>query len=199
MSKRSTLISGNNPTAGWGCPYSPVWQIRGGGLAKWNNWSNITWQVTGISTVIISIATTQVCSFQRPALFWPNWAPQPTCFASPSRSHSQHGSSPWNQWGKNNGIQREKKNPNKLASQGPRHVPDTSFTHFSFTLVRWRVWSWLSTWPTASHWSGLFFLTDKNWKHLSRLHQSSRQSSNSTGLEKFELALHSALWSLWFG
>ena len=37
------------------------------------------------------------------------------------------------------------------------------------------------------------FLTDKNWKHLSRLHQSSRQSSNGTGLEKLELALHSAL------
>lgn len=119
MSKRSTLISGNNPTAGWGCPYSPVWQIRGGGLAKWNNWSNITWQVTGISTVIISIATTQVCSFQRPALFWPNWAPQPTCFASPSRSHSQHGSSPWNQWGKNNGIQREKKKSKQVSISGP--------------------------------------------------------------------------------
>lgn len=165
MYERSTLISGK-------IRKPPLTLQRGGdvlilqfdrwgvgGLAKWNNWSNITWQVIGMSTVIISIANTQVCSFQRPALFWPNLAPQPTCFASPSRSHSQHGSSPWNQWGKNKMESKggKKKNPNKLASQGPRHVPDTSFTHVSFTLVRWRVRSWLSTWPTASHWSSLFF------------------------------------------
>lgn len=63
--------------------------------------------------------------------------------------------------GKKNGIQREKKSK-QVSISGPSPCARHFFHSFLiYSWVRWRVWSWLSTWPTASHWSSLFFLLIK--------------------------------------
>lgn len=123
-------------------------------------------------------------------------------FPYPAQHHSPHAMRPLppelKMAGPLRGI-KGGKNPNKLASQSPYRVPEISFTHFSFTFVRWRVWSWPGTWPTSQLSRLCFSLTDGTRSIFQDWLLSSQHSFNGMGLEKFELVLQSALWSfcLW--
>ena len=80
-------------------------------------------------------------------------ATQPAGFASPSRSHSQDGSSSeWHQRGKK-----------RLESQSLCHWLGLHW--FLVYFCERRVWSWLSIWPITSHPTGLCS-SPWNWRDL---------------------------------